>query len=137
MTEPTYDHLQWHLEQGVLVLTLLEAELRTDALVDAVREELFDAVSRHSAGQVVLDLQRVRYLASAGFQPLLSLHHKLQQEGSRLVLCGLSPILSEVFRVTRLVRSGGTGAPFESEPDVAAAVARLAASRTTPGDAQQ
>jgi anti-anti-sigma factor len=130
MMEPTYDHLQCRVERGVLVLTLLEAELRTDALVDAVRDELFEAVGRHATGKVVLDLQRVRYLASAGFQPLLTLHRKLQQEGSRMVLCGLSPVLSEVFRVTKLLRGGGAvAAPFESELDVAAAVERLAPSR--------
>jgi anti-anti-sigma factor len=127
MSEPCYDHLRCHVERGVLVLTILEAELRTDALVDAVQDELFEAVARHGAGKIVLDLQHVRYLASAGFGPLLSLHRKLQQDGSRLLLCGLSPILSEVFRVTKLVRGAGTaGAPFESEADVSAALARLA-----------
>jgi anti-anti-sigma factor len=127
MSEPTYHHLQHHVERGVLVVTLLEAELRTEGVVEAVRHELFDVVARHGTGKVVLDLQKVRYVASAGFHPLLSLHHKLQDEGSRLVLCGLSPILSEVFRVTKLVRGAGAAtAPFESEADVPAAVARLA-----------
>jgi anti-anti-sigma factor len=127
MSEPTYRHLRHHVERGVLVLTILEAELRTEGVVEAVRHELFDAVARHGTGKVVLDLQNVRYLASAGFLPLLNLHHKLQEEGSRLVLCGLSPILSEVFRVTKLVRgAGAAAAPFESEADVTAAVERLA-----------
>src|SRR5262245_46758401 len=127
MSEPTYHHLRHHVEQGVLVLTILETELRTEGVVEAVRHELFDAVARCGTGKVVLDLQKVRYLASAGFHPLLSLHHKLQEEGSRMVLCGLSPILSEVFRVTKLVRgTGAAAAPFESEADVAAAVNRLA-----------
>jgi anti-anti-sigma factor len=126
MSEPTYDHLHYRLERGVLVLTLLDAELRTDTVVEAVRHELFDAVARHGTGKVVLDLQKVRYLASVGFLPLLDLHQKLEGEGSRLMLCGLSPVLSEVFRVTRLVRgAGAAAAPFESEADVAAAVERL------------
>ncbi len=127
MAEPTYRHLRCSVERGVLILTLLEPELRTEGIVDAVRTEMFDAVARHKLDKVVLDLQKVRYVASAGFRPLLSLHEKLQEDGSRLVLCGLSPILSEVFRVTRLVRTGpGIAAPFESEVDAAAAVTRLA-----------
>ncbi len=127
MSESTYHHLHHHVERGVLVLTILESELRTEGVVEAVRHELFDAVAHHGTGKVVLDLHKVRYLASAGFHPLLSLHRKLQDEGSRLVLCGLSPILSEVFRVTKLVRgTGATTAPFESESDAAAAIERLA-----------
>jgi anti-anti-sigma factor len=127
MSEPIYRHVRPGVERGVLVLTILEPELRTDEVVDGVRQELFDAVARHGTGKVVLDLQKVRYLASAGFQPLLSLHRKLQEEGSRLVLCGLSPVLNEVFRITKLVRPGGGPAgPFESEVDVAAAVTHLA-----------
>jgi anti-anti-sigma factor len=122
----TYRHLQCGVERGVLVLTILEPELRTEGVVDAVRVEMFDAVARHRSDNVVLDLQKVRYVASAGFHPLLSLHRKLEEAGSRMLLCGLSPILSEVFRVTKLVRTHpGAAAPFESEPDVAAAVARL------------
>jgi anti-anti-sigma factor len=126
MSEPIYRHIRPNVERGVLVLTILEPELRTETVVDGVRHELFEAVARHGTKKVVLDLQQVRYLASAGFQPLLILHRKLQEEGSRLVLCGLSPVLSEVFRVTKLVRAGGGPAgPFESEVDVAAAVTRL------------
>jgi len=127
MSEPVYEHIQARVERGVLVLTVLEAELRTDMVVDGVRDELFEAVARHGTGKVVLDLHQVRYMASAGFQPLILLHRKMQGEGGRLVLCGLSTVLNEVFRVTKLMRSSGVaGAPFESEADVAAAVNRLA-----------
>jgi anti-anti-sigma factor len=131
---PAYRHLRSRVEQGVLVLTILEAELRTENVVDAIREELFDAVARQGTGKVVLDLQRVRYLASAGFQPLLILHRKLHDEGSQLILCGLSPILAEVFRVTKLVRTAtAPTAPFDSEPDVTTAVARLIGPRGVAG----
>src|SRR5438270_2651104 len=123
MSEPVYSHIQARVERGVLVLTVLEAELRTDRVVDGLRDEVFEAVGRQGTGKVVLDLHQVRYLASAGFQPLILLHRKLQAEGGRLVLCGLSPVLDEVFRVTKLMRNSGVpGAPFESEPDVAAAL---------------
>jgi anti-anti-sigma factor len=127
MSEPIYEHIQLRVERGVLVMTILEMELRTDLVVDGLRDELLEAVARHGARLVVVDLQKVRYLGSAGFQPLLVLHRKLQGEGGRLLLCGLSPVLTEVFRVTKLMRSTGvTGAPFESEADVAAALTRLA-----------
>ena len=127
MSEVTFHHLKHWVERGVLVLTILEAELRGDAAIEGLKEELFEAVERYGAGRVVLDLHQVRYLASAGFQPLITLHRKLQDTGGQMVLCGLSPILTEVFRVTKLMRSSASSAgPFESEPDVPAAVARLA-----------
>ncbi len=127
MSEPHYHHLTARVERGVLVLTILETELRSDLLIEVLRQELLAAVEQYNLDRVVLDLHKVRYLASVGFHPLLDLRQKLRARGTQLILCGLSPVLTEVFRVTRLVRTGPTGvAPFESEPDVNAAIARLA-----------
>jgi anti-anti-sigma regulatory factor len=74
----------------------------------------------------VLDFQGVTYLSSVAFRPLLSLHRKLKERGGRLVLCGMSERVAEVFYVTRLVSAAGTpAAPFDLQADVPAAVASL------------
>lgn len=44
MTEPSFRYLSRSTDQGVLVLTLIEAQLQGDELVQAVYQELLAAV---------------------------------------------------------------------------------------------
>jgi anti-anti-sigma factor len=126
MPEPQPRHLQARTEQDVLVLKIVDDHVHSDALADALREELLTAVGSGPGAKVALDFSNVEYLSSAGFRPLLSLRRRLHETGGRMVLCHLSPEVTNVFRITRLVStSGSSTAPFEVEPDVAAAVARL------------
>ena len=56
----------------------------------------------------------------------ISLRRMLHENNGRMILCGLRPLTEEAFRVTRLIGTGGQAAPFETQPDVNAAVAALA-----------
>lgn len=126
MTEPTFCHLQRHTDRGVRVLTLTDAELRGDDLAAALHDELLSAAGE--AGGVVVDLRNVRYMSSVAFRPLLALYQRLKDRGDRVVLCNLRPPVAEVMRLMRLTSTSHTSAsPFEEKPDVAAAVATLAA----------
>jgi anti-anti-sigma factor len=132
MAESRYRHLAPRVEQGILVLTVLEPELRTEDVVSLLQKELFDAVAEHAPTKVVIDLHEVKYLGSAGFHPLLNLRRQLQEQGSRMILCGLSPVLAEVFRITRLIHTASPeNAPFQSANDVAAAIEQLGKSTPT------
>jgi anti-anti-sigma regulatory factor len=122
MPEPLYRHC----ECPIIVLRITEAQLQGDPLSDSLREDLLSAVDRSGASHVVIDFGPVTYLASVAFRPLLSLHRKLKEKGGRLVLCGMSAAVAEVFHITRLVSTKGSStAPFEMQPDVPAAVASL------------
>jgi anti-anti-sigma factor len=120
------DPLYHHVECPAIVLTITEPQLQGDPVAEALREDLLAAVDRCGARSVVLDFRRVTYVSSVAFRPLLSLHRKLKQGGGRLVLCGMSERVAEVFHVTRLIStSGSSAAPFESQPDLPAAIASL------------
>jgi anti-anti-sigma factor len=119
-------YLSSRTEQGVLVLTLTQPQLRGDALAHALRRQLQEAVDEAGSLQVVLDFRRVTTLASEALRPLLSLRRHLRGAGGRLMLCNLSPAVGEVFHATRQVGldRGSTGA-FEVCPDVSSAIASL------------
>ena len=126
MLKTHYPHLKCNLVDAVLVLTIGETHLQGDKQAEAVRQSILDAVGHAEAKKVVLDFQTVKYLSSVGFRPLLSLRRKLQEVGGRLVLCNLSPEVSEVFRTTRMISTGrSSGSPFEAQPNLAAALASL------------
>src|SRR5262245_32204498 len=112
-------YLSSRTEQGVLVLTLTQPQLRGDALAHALRRQLQEAVDQAGALQVVLDFRRVTTLSGEALRPLLSLRRHLRGAGGRLVLCNLSPAVGAVFHATRQISVGrvATGA-FEVFPDV-------------------
>ena len=115
-----------HVNCPVVVFRLTVKELKGDDLADEIREYFLTLFQQTHATSAVIDFQDVKYLSSAGFRPLLSLQRTVRQHGGRLVLCGLAPLVEEVFSTTRLITSHGPGrSTFEVQPDVPAAVASL------------
>jgi anti-anti-sigma factor len=126
MVDGSFKYLQCSWADDVLVLTLLTPHMQGDDLADGLRQDLLAAVGQDCARKVVLDFQKVKYLGSAGFRPLLSVHRYLRESGGRLLLCNLNEDVKEVLLVTHLIDpSKEARAPFQQEADVAAAVAEL------------
>jgi len=118
--------LQSVVDRGVLVLTITQPRIQGEEIAQALREEMRSALERAGINRVVIDLQHARYLSSVAFWPLLSLRRQLLDAGGRLMICGLSGDVEDVFTTTKMISTGGeVDAPFEVAPDVAAAVARL------------
>lgn len=130
MSEPRYRYLKTETVQGILVLTVSTARLQGDALAESLRNEFLDAVTHHAADKVVIDLQHIKFISSAGFRPFLTLRRKLNEKNGRMVLCNLGGPVEEAFLITRLVSTAGSmPAPFEAQPDVDKALASLMGSQ--------
>ena len=69
--------------------------------------------------KVVLDLSEAPYVSSAGLRVLLIGAKAARAAGHKLVLCGLSPSVREVFDIS------GFTSIFAIEPDVDSALAGL------------
>jgi anti-anti-sigma factor len=125
-------HLKSSVEQGILVLTIIETELQNEKLADSLAQELLAQVGDSPGQKVVLNLQNIKYISSVAFRPFLSLRRKLQETGGRLILCGLSSVVGDVFYTTRLLSATGSfDAPFEMTQDVAGAMARFSGNTPT------
>jgi anti-anti-sigma factor len=126
MSEPQPRHLKSSIEQGILVLTITETQLQNEAQTETLLHEMLAAVSSLRVPKLVSNFQHIKYISSVAFRPLLHLRRKVQEAAGRMVLCGLTPVVGDVFYTTRLVSPDGSfAAPFEMEPDVASAIARL------------
>ena len=120
--------LQSSLEQGVLVLTIMQARIQGEEAAQALRDEMRAAVENAGVNRVVVDLQHARYLSSVAFWPLLTLRRQLLDAGGRLMICGLSGDVEDIFRTTKMISTGGAvDAPFDVAEDAADAMARLLA----------
>jgi anti-anti-sigma factor len=112
-----------HFQCPALVLTLTTKEIVGDEIAEELREQLMTVAAHARAQNVILDFQHVKYLSSAGFRPLLSLHKQLRQGGGRLIFCQLTEVVHEIFEVTRLISTkGSTPAPFDVFATVSAAI---------------
>lgn len=115
----------------VLVLRITAAQVRGDELTTELERAFAAEVDRVEAAKVVVDMKAVTYITSTGVRALLGLHQKLKNVGGRVVLCGLTEMVSEVLQLMRFIDAAGLRpAPFEVQPDVTAAVASLLAGRT-------
>jgi anti-anti-sigma factor len=126
MAEPHYQHLNASVDGNVLVLTITDRELQDARLADALGEEFLDAVAQFGAHKIVIDMRNLEYMSSVAFRPLLRLRSNLQKSGGRMILCGLTATVGDIFYTTKMLsKSGLFEAPFQTEADVAAAVERL------------
>jgi anti-sigma B factor antagonist len=122
-------HLSYQVTDGILVVSIVDVEIQGEEIASALRDELLKAHASSGCSRVIVDFQRTRYISSVAFWPLLSLHRKLQASQGRLIVCGLSPSVGDVFFTTRLISpSGEFAAPFGFEPDLASALRSMAKS---------
>jgi anti-anti-sigma factor len=120
-------YLESSIENGVLVLTVLRQQIEGEDLALGLKEELLATVAQHGISKVVLDLKNTRYVSSIAFWPLLTLRRQLADQEGRLIICGLTGAVHDIFTTTRMVSSAGSlNAPFEMAPDRESAVALLA-----------
>jgi anti-anti-sigma factor len=73
--------------------------------VDASNATLFEGhckrqMTDHQRRSLVLDMSKVEYLSSAGLRAILSLGKQTQAGGGKLVLCGLSGVVREIFAIS-------------------------------------
>ena len=108
------------------MLTITDKQVEGEEVPEALREEIMAALEQTGVRSVVVNFANTQLISSAAFRPLLALRRKLLQDGGRLVLCGLTKVVGDVFFTTRMVdATGSSSAPFELKDDVPSAVAYL------------
>jgi anti-anti-sigma factor len=91
------------------------------ANADQFRTELWPHVAGCAAGgdRLVLDLAGMEYISSAGLRVLMLASRQAKSRDGTLVVCGLQPIVGEIFRISRF------DVVFTVLPDRNAALAEL------------
>jgi anti-anti-sigma factor len=127
MTDPK-PILESSREGDILILTVASRQIEGEETAMQLKTELTKIVEESGLSQVVLDLRTTRYLSSIAFWPLITLRKYLAQRQGRLILCGLTGAVEEVFKSTKMISSAGSpDAPFEVAADRDAAIAMMRA----------
>jgi anti-anti-sigma factor len=86
-------------QESVGDVTVLAIAGRVDsATAPALQEQLISVVNAPQA-RVLVDFSRLEYISSAGFRVLLLGAKRADSMGSRLVLCGLSSKVHQLFDI--------------------------------------
>lgn len=78
---------------------------------------VIDGLLANGATRIVLNLEHVHFVDSAGLGALIELHRKTKTKGGRLLLCHLGPKLKQALELARLMPL------FETSPTEQEAVA--------------
>jgi anti-anti-sigma factor len=87
---------------AVTVLRVQVPMLRSDEETDALFQQTFALVDGAKRSRLVLNLDRVVYLASAALGKLVILLNKARSAGGRLTLCKVNRTLADMLRMTHL-----------------------------------
>lgn len=92
---------------------------RIDAQTAQELEDACNAFIDQGEKVLILDFTNVRYISSWGLRAILRTGKKLTGSGGRLIPCGMSAMLKEVFQVS------GFDSLFRSYPTMEAALASV------------
>jgi len=113
-------------KDGVLVATLLVEQLREANTAYELRDKLISLIQEARPKDVVIDLQKAKFIGSIGFLAFLGVRRELPN--GRIVVCNLWQPVRDMFVVSRLIQTASNpGAPFEVAETKEAALARLQA----------
>ncbi len=89
--------IEFRRDSGTLII--LTEERVDSANAPAFYQELDSAIDADDRA-VVMDMERLTYISSAGLRVILQTARKLQQQGAKFAICSLSGTVQEVFEIS-------------------------------------
>ncbi len=89
---------------GILVVHFSMGRIREEREVLRVLTELGEFIELNPGGEVLVNLENIEYLSSAGLGALVGLLKRSRKGNGQLKLCCVQPSIYELFEVMRLTR---------------------------------
>jgi anti-sigma B factor antagonist len=90
--------------EGITIASFTDEMLISEEVIWEVDEQLMSLVDGPSPEKLLLNFREVRVMSSTMLAILLKLARKIHGAEGELKLCGLSPDLLEIFRISRFDR---------------------------------
>jgi anti-anti-sigma factor len=98
------DFFRTQVQQSVNVIALTLPELIDAMEFDQLNETLLATLKGKANQPWLLDLSSVNYLGSATLGLIVNIRQQVKAAGGKLVLCGMSPQLKEIFHACSMER---------------------------------
>ncbi|OWK39153.1 Anti-sigma F factor antagonist [Fimbriiglobus ruber] len=86
----------------ITVVQFVDKKILDEQNIQMIGDDLFRLVDELGRRKVLLNFSNVEFLSSAALGKLIRLHQRLSAIGGKLVLCGISKSILEIFEITKL-----------------------------------
>lgn len=86
----------------IAVVQFVDKKILDEQNIQMIGDDLFRLVDELGRRKILLNFANVEFMSSAALGKLIRLHQRLQQAGGKLVLCGISASILEIFVITKL-----------------------------------
>jgi len=100
-----------YAKDDILTIRLSDERLVEPEHLKRLFEDLNTLLGKSDEQQVILDFSPVKFMASSMLGKLVQLEKKCQEFKVKLKLCGVSPDILQVFKITKLNKV------FDIQPD--------------------
>jgi anti-sigma B factor antagonist len=100
--QPRRSRLEVEDAGDVAVVNFKDKKILDEQNIQAIGDDLFRLVDEQQRRKILLNFGNVEFLSSAALGKLITLNRKVQAVKGKLVLCGISKEIREVFEITKL-----------------------------------
>jgi anti-sigma B factor antagonist len=86
----------------VAVVNFVDKKILDEQNIQMIGDDLFRLVDEQGRKKILLNFSNVEFLSSAALGKLITMTRKVQAVKGKLVLCGISKEIREVFEITKL-----------------------------------
>ncbi len=104
-----------YAKDGILTVLFMDSRILDEAKLEELGKDLIELINKSTEERVILDFRNVQFMSSSMLGKLVLVQKKCKEFKAHLKMCGISPEIREVFKITKLDKL------FEIESDEAAA----------------
>jgi anti-sigma B factor antagonist len=87
---------------GIAVVNFIDKKILDEQNIQAIGDDLFKLVDELGNRKILLNFSNVEFLSSAALGKLITMNRKVATAKGKLILCGISKDIREVFEITKL-----------------------------------
>ncbi len=119
LSEFSPKYLRLEMADDVVVVSVGVELLTEDVNLEHFGHELFALVEQFGCRRIVVNLQEVRVVTSAGLGKMITMHRKMHRHQGTVIFCNLQEAVEDVLTTSRLITY------LQVAPDVPSALAAL------------
>ncbi len=86
----------------IAVVNFVDKKILDEQNIQMIGDDLFRLVDELGRRKILLNFRNVEFLSSAALGKLITLNRKVQAVKGKLILCGITKEIREVFEITKL-----------------------------------
>ncbi len=119
LSEFTPKYLRLEIAEDAVIVGVGVELLTEDVNLEHFGHELFALVEQFGCRRIVVNLQEVRVVTSAGLGKMITMHRKMHRHQGTVIFCNLQEAVEDVLTTSRLITY------LQVAPDVPSALAAL------------